>query len=320
MNRRTPRIKAETSSPLARSVMARRPSSRKSVGRQGTTTGVALVSLVVGVGLVGWMVARADSAHTSPASHIALRQHSVFAPSVLPQDGKTVSKARTQSVASTETAASERRPLSFYTQEIRGGMFSEPQPPAPKPVVSKPVILTPPDPEPSVVPAPVNPFVDWAYDGTVKMGDKIMALLENTKTKEGQYVQEGDNFLDARVKGVTEQVVTLDAFGKPYTISKTDSITVVPLDKSAAYLSENNADQAAAQAPQAVPGMPQMGWGGGRWRGGFGGFGRGGFQNMNPQQRQMMRQYFQGMRRNGGMMRINMGQEMAFLIEVGVAH
>lgn len=297
MNRRIPRTKAETSSPFARSVMARLPSSRKSGGRKGTTTGVALASLVVGVGIVGWMVARADSAHTSPASHTALRQHSVFTPSVLPLDEKTASKAGTPSVASTERVASTRRPLSFYTQEIRGGMFSEPQPPEPKPVVSKPVILTPPDPEPSVVPAPVNPFVDWAYDGTVKMGDKIMALLENTKTKEGQYVQEGDNFLDAKVKGVTEQVVTLDASGKPYTISKTDSITVVPLDKSAAYLSENSADQATAQAPPAAPGMPQMGWGGGRWRGGFGGFGR--FQNMNPQQRQMMRNYFRGMRQNG---------------------
>ncbi|HZT42066.1 MAG TPA: hypothetical protein VFA07_07745 [Chthonomonadaceae bacterium] len=284
--------------------MARPFSLRKSGGRKGTTSGAVLVGLVAGVGILGWIVARADSAHTSPASHPTVRQPSLFTPSVLPQDEKTPSKARTQTVASTDSPAAKRRPLSFYTQEIRGGLFSEPLPPEPKPVAPpKPVILPPPDPEPSIVPAPVDPFVDWSYDGTVKMGDKVMALLENKKTKEGQYVQTGDTFLDARVENVTEQTVSLNAAGKPYTISKTDSITVVPLDKSAEYLSENGGQPGGPpQVPPPATNMPQPGmWGG--WQG----MGRmGGFQNMNPQQRQMMRNYFRNMRQNR-MQMMNMG-------------
>lgn len=141
-----------------------------------------------------------------------------------------------------------RRPVTFYTQTVRSGLFSAPQPPAPAPVkapapppVVKPVI-------PIVVPpAPIDPFAQWAYTGTITQGDQTIALLENTQTKEGQFLKVGDRLMGAQVKSVTDQMVTLEASGKPRMLAKSDNITVTPLDRS------------AAPTPAAQPQQPQQG-------------------------------------------------------------
>ncbi|HZP83753.1 MAG TPA: hypothetical protein VFB21_19080 [Chthonomonadaceae bacterium] len=157
-----------------------------------------------------------------------------------------------------ETGTPERRPLSFYTGEVRGDLFSAPQPPTPpkpKPAPAKPA------PPPVVVPvAPVNPFADWAYTGTVTMDDTKMALLENTKTKEGRYVKVGEDFIGAKVGDITDQMVTLQSAGKPWQLAKSDNITVTPLDKSAAFLTAAPAGQPGQPGPQpGQPGQPQTG-------------------------------------------------------------
>lgn len=153
--------------------------------------------------------------------------------------------------------SSARRPIDFYTRNVRDTMFSAPQPPAPP----KPKPLPPP---PAPKPAPpvhvpvveINPFEDWAYTGTVKMGDQMMALLENTKTKEGQYLHSGDSFMGAQVSQITDQMVTLTAGGKPHLLAKSDTITLTPLDKSAAYL--GNGGGAPGGPPPGMPGQPPM--------------------------------------------------------------
>ena len=61
----------------------------------------------------------------------------------------------------------------------------------------------------------INPFADWSYTGTVKVGDQMMALLENTKTKDGQYLKVGESFQGATVSEITEQSITLNSGGKP---------------------------------------------------------------------------------------------------------
>ena len=74
----------------------------------------------------------------------------------------------------------------------------------------------------------------WAYTGTITQGDQTIALLENTQTKEGQFLKVGDRLMGAQVKSVTDQMVTLEASGKPRMLAKSDNITVTPLDRSAA--------------------------------------------------------------------------------------
>jgi len=134
-----------------------------------------------------------------------------------------------------------RPSLEFYTRGVRESLFSAPQPPkarevpAPKP----PKVIVPP-----VSPVPINPFADWTYSGTVTAGDKKLALLENRTSKMGQFVHEGQEFMGAKVKSVTDQMVTVVAVGKPYLLAKSDNINVTPLSASAAYLT------AQAQQPQ----------------------------------------------------------------------
>ena len=74
-----------------------------------------------------------------------------------------------------------------------------------------------------------------------------MALIENAKTKEGRYLKQGEEFQGAQVSQVTDQMVTMTAGTKPYLLAKSDNINIVPLDKSAPYLS------GGAQPGQPVP-------------------------------------------------------------------
>jgi hypothetical protein len=158
-----------------------------------------------------------------------------------------------------EKDKTERPPIWFYTQSVRGNLFSAPPPPEPpKPkVVKTPPVVTRPTPPVVVM---VNPFQDWVYAGTIKVGDNITALLENSKTKEGQYVTVGSSIMGAEVTHITDQQVTVMAAGKPTTIAKSDTITVVPLTKSAEYLSAPTAPPPGQPGmPGAAPGaMPQM--------------------------------------------------------------
>ena len=156
-----------------------------------------------------------------------------------------------------ENSAETARPaLDYYTRGVRGTMFSAPTPPTPKeqPAPRPPKIVLP-----KINPQFVNPFMDWTYAGTVTAGDKKMALLENRTSKEGQYVREGQTFMGATVKNVTDQMVTLVSAGKPYPLAKSDTINVTPLSASAAYLTQpqQQAQQAGqpanAQAMMAVP-------------------------------------------------------------------
>ncbi|HZT41146.1 MAG TPA: hypothetical protein VFA07_03110 [Chthonomonadaceae bacterium] len=261
------------------------------------------LSLVVGLGAI--LIAAWADTHPKATTAALPALDSTSAVSSKAEDPTSAQALHT--IASPDPSAPQtRRSAAFYSQGISSGLFSEPQPPEPKaatpPPPPKPVEVTPPDTEPSIVPeTPVNPYADWSYNGLVTMGDQMMALLENTKTKEGQYVQTGDNFLGAKVENVTDQMVALRDSGKLYTLSKSETITVVPLDKSAPYLAENSSQpqtgtpqEAQAQTPQA-PSMPN------------------GLANMTPDQLAAMmqnRRQFRGMGRGRGMGGGFNGQQM----------
>jgi hypothetical protein len=143
-----------------------------------------------------------------------------------------------------------RHDLSYYTQDVRSNLFSAPLPPLPKPPPPVKVKPAPKLPElPVEVPvAPVDPFADYSYTGTVTIGNETQALIENTKKGEGDYVKVGDSFQGATVTSLTDQMVTLKLGNKITSLAKSDNIVTTPLDKSA-----------EVAQPQAVPGMPGPG-------------------------------------------------------------
>lgn len=209
--------------------------------RRKTNPGIVPLALVVTVVVVGAIVALAQN-------------NSKKAPI-----GAGVQAAETTRVSTAASDPSEatRKPLSYYTGGVRPDLFTAPLPPAPKPKVeTKPA----PPPAPPVI---VNPFADYAYSGTVGMGDRLMALVENIKTKEGQYLQEGDPFMGGKVARITDRLLTIDVAGKQQMLAKSDDFKLTPLDKSAAFLQPNAQTAGPGQPGQAPAAAPAMGPGGG---------------------------------------------------------
>ncbi len=160
------------------------------------------------------------------------------------QDAQSSGTKKAVSIESPKTDAGESKPSSpnrpaieFYTGGIRGNLFSAPQPPKAKPA---PIPKAPPKVKPIpvpivkppvVVPIVINPFAEWKYTGTVKMNDQMLALLENSGTKEGRYVRVNEAFDGgATIAAITENGVTLLAAGKPYLIAKQMEGSLIPLN------------------------------------------------------------------------------------------
>ena len=207
---------------------------------------------------------------------------------VLAQNGKPTKSPNNAALKSKEEPAvvevlrAERKPLEYYTGAVKSDLFSAPAPPAPK--LEKVVIKTP---EPVKIATPVEEidvFADYAYSGTVTMGGESMALVENKKTREGQYLKVGESFMGAKVAMINDRSVSFDLVGgKSKMLAKTDDYTMTPLNTNAAFLDAKPVTPAAPGAPQmGVPNMGAM----------FGGGGRPDFRNMTQEQRDQMRQQF----------------------------
>ena len=194
----------------------------------------------------------------------------------------------------TEVKPADRKPLSYYTSGVRGDLFTMPAAKETT-VVARP---EPPKVEPSLPPpAPevIDPFADYAYTGTVVMGDEFVALVENTKTKEGTYLRRGDPFMGGTVSEITDKGVAITVAGSPRMLNKTDEFKLTPLDKDAEF-------RTATQGRPGQPGMPGMPGMGGPF--GMPGMQPGmpggimsfpGMQNLPPDVQQRIQQRFQGM-------------------------
>lgn len=213
-----------------------------------------------------------------------------------------------------EVKPAERKPLSYYTSGVRGDLFTMPG--AKEIAVIRP---EPPKVEPTPPPAPevIDPFADYAYTGTVVMGDEFVALIENAKTKEGTYLRRGDQFMGGTVSEITDKGVTVTVAGTPRILNKTDEFKLTPLDKDAEF-------RTATQGRPGQPGQPGMpGMGGPFGMPGMpgmspgmpgGGMGFPGMQNlpasiqqrfqgMSPEQMQQMRNRFMNRSFEGGQRR-----------------
>jgi hypothetical protein len=207
-------------------------------------------------------------------------------PGTTQKNGRAVNGARTNGSA-TAVKPAERRPLAYYTSGVRTDMFTAPG--AAEPVVK------PEPPKPVVVAQPeiIDPFADYSYTGTILMGDQTLALIENSKTKEGLYVKSGDQFMGGTVSDVSDKSVTIAVAGSPRTLRKTEDYKLTPLDKNAPYMTGAQQGQPGAMGP----GGMRMGGPGGMMPGMAGGPG-GGFgmmQNLPPDVQQRIQQRFQGM-------------------------
>ena len=182
---------------------------------------------------------------------------------------------------------SGRKPLAYYTGNVRSDLFSAPEPPKPK-ETPKPTAPPPPPPAPPVV---VNPFADYIYAGTVTVGGRTLALVENTKTKEGQYLAEGDSFMGGKIGPISDRMLTVDVAGTPQMIAKRDDFKLTPLDKSAPYL-----QGAPAAGVPGGPGGPPPGAPGAAQAGGPGGpGGMPGMQGMPQRFQDRMRERMQNL-------------------------
>ncbi len=153
-------------------------------------------------------------------------------------------------------------------------------------------------------PVEINPFAEWSYTGVIKSDDQITALVENTRTKEGQFLKAGDMFMGSQIATITDQEIVLKSGKTSRTLAKSDNITVTPLDRSAIPTNGQGQAQPGQQQPnaaqliqQAMQMQMQSMQGGGRNRGGNGG--GGGPTFTLPNGRQLNQQQYQ--RRSQGL-------------------
>jgi len=158
-----------------------------------------------------------------------------------------------------QVAAAERHPLSYYTGGVRNDLFNSGAIEAAKPKAeAKGTKKTTLPTEPAEPAAVVNPFSDYSYTGTVTMNGSIVALVENTKTKEGQFLKQGDPFLGGKVSDLNDRTLTVDVAGTPQMLAKSDNYKLTPFDKSAAYLTAPPPAAPGAPGQGGMPGMPGM--------------------------------------------------------------
>lgn len=216
-----------------------------------------------------------------------------------------VNTDRNAAPAVTMVAAADRKPLSYYTGQVRSDLFTAAVPPAPAP--PKPKTEAPKLTVPAVKPEIVNPLADYVYSGTVSVDNQQFALIENAKTRTGEYYKLGDSWMGGKIASIDERSVTLDVAGKKQMLAKSDNYQLTPLDKSAAFLQPNQQGQPGMMGPngQPMPGMapdpnnPNGGMGAMFQGGGRGGM-RGNWANMTPEQQQALQQRFMNRQFNGG--------------------
>src|SRR5438309_11218319 len=93
------------------------------------------------------------------------------------------------------------------------------------------------------------------------MGGERMALVENRKTRVGKYLSVGDAVEGATVSAIDEKSISLQLGGSPHSLALNTDYKLVPLARSADYLTQNaNGAPGTPGAPGAggIPGMPGM--------------------------------------------------------------
>lgn len=214
---------------------------RRIMGKRSRVVPVSIAGIGLTALVIGALIPSAQKA----------AQSRPVGPSLKVPSGKAVKQAHVEVSAQTaepSVGSPGRRSISFYTGDVRAGMFSEPVAPAPP---------APPAPKPpaAVPPAPVDPFADWNYTGSATIGTDKVAILENINTHDGVLLHVGENFMGSKVAEIDGDYLTLGTHASPKVLRVSMNSSYVPLSKSASFLT------AQPQQPQgpAMPGGPANG-------------------------------------------------------------
>lgn len=182
-----------------------------------------------------------------------------------------------------------RKPLDYYIGGVRPDLFVPPEAPPPVTKTEAPKVA------PAPVEPPAPPFQDYGYTGSIMMGNQMIALIENVKTKEGQYLKVGDPFQGGTITRITDRAVEINLAGKTETLAKAEDYKLVPLDRNAPTPTATT----GAPGQPGMPGMPGMPGTPGV-PGGIPPWLQSRMQNMTPEQQQQMQQRFLNRQFNGG--------------------
>jgi len=189
------------------------------------------LSISLGILAAGTIIAAQNREKSAPARIAQASQHSQAA-----------------SVGKPDASAASYPILPARLSSVSPDLFSPPAPPTPQrePAPPPPVARTQ-----RALPRflPPDPLTDFVYSGSVTLGGKRYALVENSKTKEGKYVKAGDTLLGEKVRQVGPEQLVLRQGSKTRTLAKSETINLTPLNQSAAYLNPGpSAQPATAQS------------------------------------------------------------------------
>lgn len=171
------------------------------------------------------------------------------------EDRTTRSAATRVSTRTASPISADRGALPKYLQGIRGDLFLAPHAIAPARPPVMPAAQSSAAPPRSVA-APEDPLVDYAYTGAVTLGEQRLALVENRKTRVGRYVSVGDAFGGGTVAGIDERTLTVRIGSTPRRLALNEDFKLVPLDRSAAWMTQGPGGTGATGGPGGPNGAP----------------------------------------------------------------
>jgi hypothetical protein len=108
----------------------------------------------------------------------------------------------------------------------------------------------------AAAPQPPDPLKDWAYTGTVAIGDDVYAVLENKTAKRGEYVKVGGAFEGAIVQHIAQGEISVALGGQTRSLPKSGAFNPTPLNASAPTGPAPGGSPGPPGAPAGVPGRP----------------------------------------------------------------
>ena len=158
---------------------------------------------------------------------------------------------------SAQVGAPVQRALQSYGAAIGNNMFTAPQlNKHAGPVTQEPAPHAASPQLPALPPS--DPLADAVYAGSVTIDGKTMALIESRSTKQGVYVEAGQDRQGFRVLAVSPGEVSVSVSGMTRHLPKSDNINFVPLAANAPGRTEvglqvaEAMSQAGSDAPTAV--------------------------------------------------------------------
>jgi hypothetical protein len=152
------------------------------------------------------------------------------------------------------TQIEARKPLAQYQDTVNPNLFNPAEPPP-----SLPRIAPTPTPPRADSIATSDPVDEYVYSGIATIGNRKYVLLESRFSKSGHYLSLGDHFLGGRLMKADEGRAVFKFGSNTKVLRLRQDYSLVPLDRSAAFLTAKPPPTPATpvQQPAAAPPAPQ---------------------------------------------------------------